>query len=201
MNSPLILAAVTAVLRNLLENGLAAEGITTALGSDASVSAQPPDRVASGPEDKARINLFLYQVRARGLSPSSRHAPAGRGPETPRGLEMQYLLTAYGVDDLQAEILLGYGLALLGASPILTAPEIRRILGAVSSQSGGRLVAPAPAALADARLPDMLRRIKVSPQALDTEEMVNLWSSFQVSYRPSVAYHVAVELAEEAEDS
>ncbi len=200
MNSPLILAAVTAILKNSLENGLAAKGVTAALGSDAAVSALPPDRLASGADEKSQINLFLYQAHAKGLSPSSRYEQAGESARSAssRSLELHYLLTAYGMEDLQGEVLLGYGLEMFADRPVFAAEDIQRALTAISSQSGGRLVSPVHAALSAPGLAGTMHRIKVCPQALEIEEMVNLWSSFQVSYRPSAAYHVTVELTDEA---
>lgn len=200
MSHPLVLAAVTAVLKNLLENGLVDRGLTTALGGDTAISALPPDRMMTGPDEKAKLNLFLYQVQAKGLHPTSRHAPISGEAGAhglPRSLEMQYLLTAYGVEDLQTEILLGYGLELFQENPLLTMEAIGTVLAAVSSQSGGRLVPPARAALRDPRLPQCFQRIKICPQTLQTDEMVSLWSAFQVSFRPSIVYHVSVELAED----
>lgn len=72
MSHTLVLAAVTAVLKNILENGLVERGVTAALGSDTAISALPPDRVATGADEKSQMNLFLYQARSRGLSPGSR---------------------------------------------------------------------------------------------------------------------------------
>lgn len=201
MSHTLVLAAITAVLKNILENGLVERGITAALGSDTTISALPPDRVATGADEKSQINLFLYQVQWRGLSPSSRNAPNVRNADTavhglPQSVEMYYLLTAYGVEDLQSEILLGYSMGLFQETPVFSADMLRTLLKNVSTRGGGHLVSPPHAALADPRLPDSFRRVKVCPQAMQMEEMVNLWSAFQVSYRPSIVYQVTVELAD-----
>ncbi len=201
MSHTLVLAAVTAVLKNVLENGLVERGITAALGSDTTISALPPDRMASGADEKSQINLFLYQVQSKGLSPGSRHAResdrvAAHG--LPRSVELHYLLTAYGVEDLQSEILLGYAMELFQETPVLTAGTLRTLLKNVATRSGGHLAPPPRAALADPRLPDSVHRIKLCPQAMQMEEMVNLWSAFQVSYRPSIMYQVTVELADSA---
>lgn len=198
MSHTLVLASVTAVLKNLLENGLVDRGITAMLGGDALVSTLPPDRIATGSEEKVQLNLFLYQINVKGLSPISRHAqvsgmPAGQG--LPRSLELQYLLTAYGTDELQTEILLGYGLELFQDTPVLSTEALQKLLTLISSRGGGHLVSPARAALADPKLSQCIRRLKICPQAMQTEEMVNLWSAFQVSYRPSLVYQVTVELA------
>ena len=62
MSTALALASVTALLKDLLENGLASAGVTTKIGGDATVSALPPDRVGSGADEKAQLNVFLYHV-------------------------------------------------------------------------------------------------------------------------------------------
>lgn len=200
MNQTLALAAVTAVLKYLLENGLVDHSITTALGGDTTISALPPDRIANSSAEKNRLNLFLYEVRSKGLYAASRHA-AGEGAAPvntpPRSLELRYVLTAYGEDDLQTEILLGYGFELFHCNPILDAPAIRRILKAVSTQSGGHLIPPSRAVMSDPRLAESLTAIKIRPQAVETEDMVNLWSAFQVSYRLSMIFQVSVEITEE----
>jgi hypothetical protein len=62
MSSALALASVTAVLKSLLENGLASGAVTSKLGADATVSALPPDRIPYGADERAQLNLFLYLV-------------------------------------------------------------------------------------------------------------------------------------------
>ena len=62
MSTALALASVTALLKDLLENGLASAGVTAKIGGDATVSALPPDRVGSGADEKAQLNVFLYHV-------------------------------------------------------------------------------------------------------------------------------------------
>ena len=58
MSSPLAIAAVTAALKDLLNNGLLDHDLST-VGSFA-VTAQPPDRVATGTGEPNQLNLFLY---------------------------------------------------------------------------------------------------------------------------------------------
>jgi len=200
MNQTLVLAAVTAVLKYLLENGLVDHSITTALGGDTTISALPPDKIANGAGGKNQLNVYLYDVRSKGLYSGSRHAPGrpeNAGNSMPRSLELRYLLTAYGEDDLQTEILLGYGLELFHGVPVLDGPAIKKILKALSTQSGGHLIPPPRAVLSDPRLSECFTSIKVRAQAIETEDMVNLWSAFQVSYRLSLTYQVSVELVEE----
>lgn len=197
MSNALVLASVTAILKNLLENGLVDRGITTSLGSEATVSALPPDRVATGADEKAQLNLFLYQVVPKGLSSQSRHAQADRPPGVPRTMELSYLLTAYGAQDFQIEILLGYAMALFSETTVLTQDAIRTVLTSLSSAKGGRMVQPVLATLAAPQLAARIGPIKICPQAMDPEEMSKLWATLQTRYRLSAAYKVAVVIQNE----
>lgn len=198
MSSALVLASVTAVLRNLLANGLVDRGVTSAIGSDTTISAMPPDRIETGSEEKPQINIFLYQANPKGLYTASRHSrdtEAKNVPRLPTALELQYMLTAYGAQDFQTEILLGYALEVMHEAYEISGDTVRSILDSLSSTKAGRLVAPTLASLGGADLGERFRLIKICPQTMGTEEMFNLWSSFQVSYRPSITYKIFVELA------
>ena len=187
MSSGLALASVTALLKDLLENGLASGGITAKLGGDASVSALPPDRVTSGADEKAQLNVFLYHV-----APRSVLRPGGDPGARPLTLELHYLLTAYGAQDYQTEILLGHALKLFHENPILDQERIRATLKALS-QSRDRRVIPAPqAALAASDLADQVERIAIEAEFLSTEEISRLWSALQAKFRPSATYKVSV---------
>ena len=61
MSSPLAIGAVSAVLRNLLDNGMVEAG--AAVGSTVNVSAVAPDTIKlDSAEEPPRLNLFLHQV-------------------------------------------------------------------------------------------------------------------------------------------
>ena len=51
----------------------------------------------------------------------------------PLALELHYLLMAYGRDDYQAEILMGYAMQLLHDTPVLTRKSIQDSLSAIPS--------------------------------------------------------------------
>src|SRR4029450_8270342 len=112
MSNALAIAAVTAVLKDLLNNGVIDHQLSGVVG-EVTVSALPPDRVlVEGQAETSRLNLFLYQVtpnagwRNQAL-PS--HDPSGiRVTNPPLALDLHYLITAYGANELHAEILLGY---------------------------------------------------------------------------------------------
>lgn len=186
MSSALALASVTAVLKDLLENGLAASGVTTRIGGDTTVSALPPDQIASGPDERAQLNLFLYHLTPH---TSLRNRPGqGHGG---LALELHYLLTAYGARDLQAEILLGHALQALQQSPVLEPARLRKILDTISRAKDRRVVPPPMAALAHSELPDQVGELRIEPMFLGQDEMSKLWSALQAKYRPSATYRVS----------
>ena len=125
MSSALAIAGVTAVLRDLLNDGLINHNVSGVLGSTVTVSALPPDRVvAANGTENTQLNLFLHQVspnlgwRNEGL-PSRDSSGRTRLSNPPLALDLHYLLSAYGAEDLHAEILLGYAMQLLHETPVL----------------------------------------------------------------------------------
>jgi hypothetical protein len=189
MSTALALASVTALLKDLLENGLASAGVTTKIGGDATVSALPPDRVGSGADEKAQLNVFLYHVTPH--SKMRLEPPKGGNGHRPLSLELHYLLTAYGAQDYQTEILLGHALQLLHESPVLERERIRSSLSALSHTRDRRVIPAPQAALAKSDLADQVDSITITPEFLSTEEISKLWSALQAKYRPSATYKVS----------
>lgn len=202
MSNALAIASVTAVLKNLLENGLVNDGIITSIGSEVPVTALPPDRITTGGDERAQLNLFLYQtVPNSGLRHADRSsvAAARRADRAPLlALDLHYLVTAYGATDFQIEILLGYTLQLFQRMATLDQALIRQSLEALSSTREGQVLSPPVAALASSRLYRQVEQIKLSSQFLTTEEMSKLWSAMQARYRPSAAYKASVVVLEPA---
>lgn len=198
MSSPLAIGAVSAVLRNLLDNGLIEAG--AAIGSTVTVSAVAPDTIdLTNAEEPPRLNLFLHQITPnagwRNAALPSRSSTSGeRLTNAPLALDLHYVLTAYSRADFQAEILLGYAMHLLHERPVLDRDAIRRALN--PSPLDVSMLPPAFQALAASDLADQVELIKVTPAAMNGDEMSKLWSAIQTHYRPSAAYHVSVVLIE-----
>ncbi len=99
VSAPLVLAAATAAVRDLLQNALTADF------PGAVVSTHTPDRV---PDDglQSRLNLFLFRV----------------APDAETGMTLHYLLTAYAAEDdqLTSQRLLGRAAGLLQECPVLS---------------------------------------------------------------------------------
>jgi hypothetical protein len=194
VSNALGIAAVTAVLRDLLNNGL----IDASVG-DVTVSAQAPDRIETDNGDLTQLNLFLYQVtpnqgwRNVGL-PSVDSAGTSRLATHPLALDLHYLLTAYGSADFEAEILLGYAMQVMHESPTLDRQAIRDSF-APPPVTGGILPPPLQS-LSAAEIADQVEQIKMIPEALSTEEISKLWSAFGAHYRPTAAYQASVVLIE-----
>lgn len=200
MSSPLAIGAVTAVLRNLLDNGLIEAG--SAIGTTVNVSAVAPDVIdLDNSEEPPRINLFLHQVTPNsGWSnlgqPSRSNSSGERLTNAPLALDLHYILTAYARGDCQAEILLGYAMHLLHERPILDRAAVSRALNPDPLDTS--MLPPAFQALAASDLADQVELLKISQTAMSNDEMSKLWSAIQTHYRPSAAYTVSVVLIEGA---
>ena len=195
MSSALAIAAATAVLRDLLNDGLLNHDLSV-VGSF-SVSASPPDRITVGQNEPNQLNLFLYQVTAnlgwRNMDLPSRDETGVRLSNPPLALDLHYMLTAYGSADLNAEILLGFAMQLLHETPILTRNQLRTVLGAPSPVDGSILPGPF-GTLSALDLADQVELIKISPVYLSTEDLSKMWTAMQARYRPTMAYLVSVVL-------
>lgn len=112
----------------------------------------------------------------------------------PLALDLHYLLSAYGAEDLHAEILLGYAMQLLHETPVLGRDAIETALN--PSPNVGADLPPALRALADAGLADQVEQIKITPSSMNSEEMSRLWAALQAHYRPTATYRVSVVLIE-----
>ncbi len=200
MSNALAIAGVTAVLEDLLNDGLLNADVTDAVSFE--VTAKPPERLAreeeNGTATKSRLNLFLYRVTPNTGWSNERlpsRSSSGRRLSNPfLALDLHYMLSAYGLEDLQAEILLGYGMQLLHEIPVLSRQKIRDSLTPTHPDA---TLLPAPFSALDAEeLADQIEQIRISPHWHDTEEMSRLWSSLNSGLRPSALYTVTVALIE-----
>jgi len=195
MSGALAIAAVTAALRDLLTDGLLDHDLS-AVGS-VTVTALPPDRVTTGQNEPNQLNLFLYQVtpnlgwRNEGLP--SRDGNGRRVSNPPLALDLHYIMTAYGSQDFNAEVLLGYGMQLLHETPVLSRAQLRTVLGGASPVDG-TILPPILGSLSALDLADQVELIKITPVTLSTEDLSKMWTAMQARYRPTMAYLVSVVL-------
>ena len=199
MSNALAVASVSAVLTDLLRNGIVDADLPGTVG-DVVVSTVPPDRVpAPNGGEETRLNLFLYLLTPnaawRNIGMPARNSRGDRVGDPPLALDLHYLLTAYGAQDYYAEILLGYAMQLLHERPVLGRDDVRTAL--TSSLTGaGTGLPPNLTNLANSGLADQVELIKLTPESLSTEEISRLWAAFQTSYRPTAAYCASVVLIE-----
>ena len=197
MSNALAIAGVSAVLKDLLDSGLIDHQVTDTLGAGVLVSSLAPDVVPiTGNGAVPRLNLFLYQATPnaawRNVDLPSRNPSGQRVSNPPLALDLHYLLTAYGIAELEAEVLLGYGMQLLHENPVLTREAIRTALN--PSPISGALLPSVYQALASADLAEQVEMLKITPLTMNPEEMSRLWSALQARYRPTAAFQVSVVL-------
>ena len=204
MTNALSIAAVTAVIKNLLENGLVGDAIAASVG-DVLVSAIPPDKIQVGTDERAQINIFLYHVTQNRnvdwISPEfrNRHSQISdkdnpRSTNLPLALDLHYLLTAYGPKDFQSEILLGYAMQLLHRSPIIKYEVIETTLKNASETSTSSVFSQALAGVSISDLAVQIGQIKLSPEFLNMDDTSKIWSALQTNYRPSATYNASMVL-------
>lgn len=195
MSNPLAIAAVTAALKDLLNDGLLNQDLAS-IGSF-SVSALPPDRISTGQNEPNQLNLFLYRVSSnpgwQNAGLPSRDANGTRLTNPPLALDLHYLLTAYGAQDMNAEVLLGYAMHLLHETPMFTRQQLRMVLGGVSPVDGTILPTPF-GTMSAADLAEQIELLKITPAYLSSEELSKLWTAMQARYRPSMGYMISVVL-------
>ncbi|MCU0509925.1 MAG: DUF4255 domain-containing protein [Anaerolineae bacterium] len=191
MSGPFALAAVSAVLRRLITNGLGGVDLSIFGGAANTVTVQHPDLVQTGTNEPAQLNLFLYRVTPNpGLRNESlpvRDQKGDRLTNQPLALDLHYLLSAYGAEEFSSEALLGYGMQVLHEVPFLSRDYIRRTFPGGSGDA-------VEMALGQSGLAEQIEYLKISPETLSTEEMSKLWTAFQAKFRPSAGYLVTAVL-------
>ena len=197
MSTAQAIAAVTATLKDVLSNGLVEQKVAAGLG-DVTISALPPDRVDSQDGGEVnQLNLFLYRVEPntamRSVGLPGRGAAGRRVTNPPLALDLHYLLTAYGAEELHGEILLGHGMKLLHETPVLTREVLRRSLAppaAAASEPGISGRGP----LFNAELAEQMEPVRIAPSSLTVDELTRLWSALQCRFRTAAPYLASVVL-------
>lgn len=189
MSSQLAIGVASAVLCRLLSDALVAAA--SAVGP-AWVTATAPDMIRLDDVDaRPGVNLFMVRVEAHDIPGPGlpRHGVDVPLDPPPLALDLHYLLTAYGVSDFQAEILLGHAMSALHREPVLDAATIRAAL------DQGPIDPSAPSmalqALAAAGVAEQIGPLAVTLMPWDMQEMSQLWSAIRAPYRPSAAYVVS----------
>ncbi|HTN47545.1 MAG TPA: DUF4255 domain-containing protein [Flavipsychrobacter sp.] len=202
MSTALRIAAVTQVLKDLLNDGLInndASGITQ---NNVTVTSLPPDKIPvdSGTE-VSQLNIYMYQTSFnqgwRNAALPFFNAKGERVANPPLAIDLHYLLTAYGSAELHTDILLGLGMHFLHETPTLDKEAIKKAIGNVQvSDNPSPNLPDALKFLSQSGLDEQLDQIKITPEQLPLEEISKLWAAFGAKYRPCAAYKVTVVLIE-----
>lgn len=189
MSDGYAIAAITAVLRARINARLVANDVASVVGAF-TVSSTPPDLVSGvANADPTQLNLFLHQVTPnvtyRNADQPTRSAGGGVARRPALVLDLHYLMTAYGAQALFAEVLMGHAALLMHEEPVLSRRHIR-----------DALQPPIPAAIAASGIDTQVELIRLSPEAISSEEMSRMWSALDAQYRLSMAYKVSVAFIE-----
>jgi hypothetical protein len=190
MSNEFSVATVTIALRNLLAsvNELRDPSVASSIPSDLVLTNEvvinnlPLDQAHDFQNDKNQVNIFLYHVEH---SAAWRNMPvpgtvrSGETGHPPLGLNLYYLLTAYGQNDNEtiSHLLLGKAMSVLHDHPVLSRDEIET-------------------AFPGSHLHEQIERIRITPQPISLDDISKLWTGFQTEYKLSVAYQVSVVLIE-----
>lgn len=207
MSNTLVIAAVTAMLKDILENRLANHPVAISIG-DLLVTALPPDRITVGSDERPQLNVFLYQVsQNRNADWMKRESVREQkidlicevksqyiSPPSALALDLHYLITAYGAKDFQAELLLGYAMQVLHDIPLMTREMVYTALKHAAAMTTFGALSQILSTLSIEDLAEQIGSIKLCPEFFSMEETSKLWSSLQTPYRPSAGYQASMVL-------
>jgi hypothetical protein len=200
MSDYLAVGGVSAVLKSLLTTALSAGGPSTILGATAGITNVAPDLVSTGAEETPQINIFLYYASInpalRNLNLPSMNSNGGRLSNPPLAINLHYLVTAYGRNPFDAEILLAWAMKVFHDTPVVPRTTIEQALQDLVSVLP---VPPEQKLISGSTLASQVEHIRITPEALTTEEIYRLWTAFQTSYRPTTSYQVSVVVVQDTQ--
>lgn len=192
MSDYLAVGAVSAVLRSLLTTALTSGGPSTILVAPPGVTATSPDLVPTGQDEPPRVNLFMYyasfNAALRNLDFPARDSQGVKVSNPRLALNLHYLVSAYGSNQFDPEILLAWAMEVFHNTPVVARQTIQ---DALTSLLGGPAT-PEAQLIAASSLANQIESIKITPEALSTEEIYRLWTAFQAKYRPTTSYQISV---------
>jgi hypothetical protein len=187
MSDYLAVAGVSAVLRSLLTNALNNGGPVSIAPN---ISSNAPDLVPTGSNEVPRLNLFMYyasfNAALRNLGLPSTGSQGARLSNPPLALNLHYLVSAYGSNQFDPEILLAWAMQVFHDTPVVPREVIQDALNGLGTSGAEALL------VATSTLADQIEHIRITPETLTTEEIYRLWTAFQTHYRPTTSYRVSV---------
>jgi len=190
MSNELAVAAVTITLRNLLDpvKELSDASVIGSFPVDIAPTAEivvnnlPLDEAYDFDNAKNQVNIFLYHVehsthwRNQELPGRTKNGESGHPP---LGLNLYYIITAYGQNnnEIIGHLLLGKAMSILHDHPVFSRQEIQT-------------------AFPNSLLHEQIERVRITPQPITLDDISKLWTGFQTQYKLSIAYQVSVVLIE-----
>ena len=201
MSTALRIAAVTQVLKDLLNDGLINNDVSGITQNNITVSSLPPDRIAvDNGSELSQLNIFMYQATYnqgwRNVAQPSFNTSGERIANPPLALDLHYLLTAYGASELHTDILLGMGMKFFHETPVLGREQITQATGSINVSDPNNRLPDSLQFLSQANLADQVEQVKISPEVLGLEDISKLWAAFGTKYRPTATYKATVVLIE-----
>ncbi len=200
MSDYLAVGGVSAVLKSLLTTALAQGGPSTILGAAAGITNVAPDLIKTGPDETAQINLFLYYASInsalRNLDQPAMRPNGVRLSNPPLAINLHYLVTAYGSNPFDAEILLAWAMQVFHATPVVSRDTMQQALADLVSVHPA---SPEQTLISGSTLPSQMENIRITPETLTTEEIYRLWTAFQTNYRPTTSYQVSVVVIQDTQ--
>jgi len=200
MSDYLAVGGVSAVLKSLLTTALSQGGPSTILGGASGITNVAPDLIKTGPDESAQINLFLYYASInpalRNLDQPARRASGERLGNPPLAINLHYLVTAYGGNPFDAEILLAWAMQVFHSTPVVPRNAIEQALADLVSVHPA---SPEQTLISGSTLPNQMENIRITPETLTTEEIYRLWTAFQTNYRPTTSYQVSVVVIQDTQ--
>ena len=122
------------------------------------------------------------------------NAQGGRISNPPLALNLHYLVTAYGSTQFDPEILLAWAMQVFHDTPVVPRQTIQGALTTLLGQAG-----PEAQLIGASTLANQIEHIRITPEALTTEEIYRLWSAFQTHYRPTTSYQISVVVIQDTQ--
>lgn len=194
MSDYLAVGGVTAVMKALLNTGdNAAGGPPIVLHSGPGITNMAPDLITTGPDEPPQLNLFMYyssiNPALRNNNLPSMNSSGIQLSNPPLAINLHYLVTAYGANPFDPEILLAYAMQVFHDTPVVPRSVIQSALsGLVAKGTPSNELK----LISASTLASQVEHIRITPETLTTEEIYRLWTAFQTSYRPTTSYQVSV---------
>src|SRR5579885_2340097 len=123
MSDYLAVGGVSAVLKALLNQGLSDFGPATVLVSPPGITNKAPDLIPTGPDEPPQLNLFMYYASInpalRNLGLPSMDASGNALSNPPLAINLHYLVTAYGANPFDPELLLAFAMQVFHDTPVV----------------------------------------------------------------------------------